>query len=713
MAGAPDITLAFENEGPDMDTLVNFLMEEERRAEDGTLQEEREVAIDFYNGEPFGDEVDGRSQLVTRDVAEVIDYMTVSLLRTMASGDKVVEFDCAEPPRRIERDEKGNPIPQPPSISEQATMAVTREFMQGQDGYRVLHDWIKAGLLEKSSVAKVCVEPQPPKRREAVLSVDEMSAMTEQGVQFIASDQRDGEGQQWRVAWLEPQPPKFRDYVTPNEEFGVASDARDLDNDCIYNVFKMRKTLSQIAAEGYDASGLWDDGNESLTTLSSVRDDGQNENIVDYRTGANRAVWFLEEYARYDLNGDGIAELLKVHRVGKTILDVEEVDEQPGVVWCPFPMPGRITGQSLADKVMDIQRTRSVALRQTMDGFYFSNNPRIWINESSIGDTTIDDLLTSNRPGGLARWIGSIKPEISTSSFDIGSGITLMETLNGEKETRTGITRLNQGLDADALNKTATGTALMQAQGQQIEEYLARNFAEAFARLMLKKYHLMRQYGRPFEMIIDGMPVEIKPREWPEEMNVVVRVGLGSGRKDQRLQYRTMLLEIAQAALQNGSRVFTDTNIYNNIKGLIADANLGNARDLATDPDSLPPAEEKPDPKMMEVQAKSMLEAQKLDQQAKQAAFDNELKARQQEHDAALAAQRNEYDLASKREKSALEQDLARQKAEFEASLALRQQQFEEDMAERRFAFDQEMASRKAEADEALPKKRPGGRLDA
>ncbi|WP_397586794.1 hypothetical protein [Sphingobium fuliginis] len=697
MAGAPDITLAFENEGPDMDTLVNFLMEEERRAEDGTLQEEREVAIDFYNGEPFGDEVDGRSQLVTRDVAEVIDDTVAELLDIMVSGDKVVEF--THPDKRV---------------AEEATHAVGREFHDGQDGFRILQDWIKAGLLEKSSVAKVCVEHQPPKRREAVLSVEEMSAMAEQGVQFIASAQMDDEGQQWGVAWLEPQAPKFRDYVTPNEEFGVASDARDLDNGCIYDVFKMRKTLSEIAAMGYDASDLWDDGNESLTTLSSVRDDGQNENIVDYRTGANRAVWFLEEYARYDLNGDGIAELLKVHRVGKTILDVEEVDEQPGVVWCPFPMPGRITGHSLADKVMDIQRTRSVALRQTMDGFYFQNNPRVWLNESSQGDTTIDDLLTSNRPGGVVRWIGSIKPEVSTSSFDIGSGITLMEMLAGEKESRSGVTRLNQGMtNPDSLNKTATGTKLMQQAGKKIARLITRNFAEAFARLMLKKYRLMRQFGRPFEIVIDGEQRTVDPRNWPEDMNIRVKVGLGTGDKDEMIQRFMMLLGVAQEAIAGGSRVFNDTNVYNIVRSLVEAGNLGNVRELITDPDSLPPAEEKPDPKMMEVQAKSMLEAQKLDQQARQAAFDNELKARQQEHDAALAAQRNEYDLASKREKSALEQDLARQKAEFEASLALRQQQFEEDMAERRFAFDQEMASRKAEADEALPKKRPGGRLDA
>jgi hypothetical protein len=38
---------------------------------------------------------------------------------------------------------------------------------------------------------------------------------------------------------------------------------------------------------------------------------------------------------------------------------------------------------------------------------------------------------------------------------------------------------------------------LQQAQGQQIEEYLARNFAEAVARLMRLKLKLRSRYGQP------------------------------------------------------------------------------------------------------------------------------------------------------------------------------------------------------------------------
>jgi len=683
----------------DMSGLATFLRDEEDKSYDSDLSAERANALDFYNGEPFGDEEEGRSQVVTRDVAEVIDYATVSILRTMVSGDTVVEFCLPDK-----------------NLAKVVEAALNHEFFQGQDGYRVLHDWIKAGLLEKTGMVKVCVEERPPVRREAVLSADELAAAN---VEFIASAPMDEAGEQWSVAWLEPQPPIFRDYFTPNEEVLIAQDARDLDDDCLYVAFRMPRTISQIAEMGYGTDGLESDYPYDQDGLATARNGSvQNGwNDGDYRTGANRRVWLLEEYARYDLDGDGVAELLKVHRVGGRILDVEVIDEQPGVVFCPFPMPGRIVGQSLADKVMDIQRTRSVLMRQGLDNLYQANKPRWAVAEGALGDTTIDDLLASPIAGGIIRHAGATPPQPIKLPDVSGSSFQMMEVLAGERESRTGITRMNQGLDADALNKTATGTAMMQAAGQQIEDYMARNFAEAFARLMLKKYRLMRQFGGPMEVMVDGELVRTDPRQWPDGVNVRVRVGLGTGRKDQRLQARLTLLQLTQAVESSGAdmQLFTPENIYNQLVGVIEDSSLGEVSQYITDPKNMPPEPEKPNPEMLKMQADAQIEAARVENDAKKAQGEQMLKAQQMQIDAQMKQQSLEYDLQAKREKAALDEQLQRERATFEAQLALRTQEFEEQMALRRMAFEQEVAAKKAASDEGdgdLPKKRPGGRLD-
>lgn len=685
--------------GPDLDALVAFLREEERKAEDGVLEQERANAIEFYNGEPFGDEEDGRSQVVTRDVAEVVDHMVVNLLRTMVSGDKVVEFEHADK-----------------AAAEQATAAVMQEFYQGQDGYRFLHDWIKAGLLEKTSVAKCCVEEQPPKRIEEQLPAEGLVLLQQGGIEIVAAEEQpDGS---FRVAYHQPQPARFRDYVSPNEETLIAADARDLDEDCAYLGFAKEVSLSYLAKRGFETDDLGADHGLNNDVLSQARNPNRNLITNGTRSGANRTVWYCEEYSQFDFDGDGIAERVLSHRVGNTILirqdtdapAVEVIEEQPGVVWCPFPMQHRIVGQSLADKVMDIQRTRSVLARQALDNLYQSNAPRVSLNEDAIGDSTIDDLLTI-RPGGVVRWKGGIKPEPIAVPFVAGEAFTAMEILAGEKESRTGITRMNQGLDADALNKTATGTALMQAAGQQIEEYLARNFAEAFARLMLKKYRLMKRYGSPMKVMVDGQMADVNPRQWPDDMNVQVRVGLGSGRKDQRLQYRLTVLELMSAAKEQGMRFVNEEGAYNMMKGVIADANLGSVRDYLVDPATLPPTEPAPDPKMAEAQANAMIAAEKQKADAQKAQNEHEAKMAQMQVDAQLAQQKLDGEQAIAAQKAQFEAQLARDKADFEARLAQEQADREWQLAQQQAARDAEIARQKQDAENSLPKNRPGGDL--
>jgi hypothetical protein len=245
-------------------------------------------------------------------------------------------------------------------------------------------------------------------------------------------------------------------------------------------------------------------------------------------------------------------------------------------------MPHRLVGNSLADKVMDLQRIKSVVWRQQLNGLYLTNNPRMYVPQECMTEDTIDDLLTV-RPGGIVRGKGATKPEPLHEAFDMSKGMGMLEYIVGERESRTGITRLNQGLDADALNKTATGTALMQAQGQQIEEYVARNFAEALARLFSKKLRLMVTVAQPIDIKVDGIAKKVDPTQWPDGLSACVRVGLGSGRKDQRLQYRQIIAEAQQQSLPMG--LANAKTMYNNLSAGVRDMGL-NPNDYFLDPET-------------------------------------------------------------------------------------------------------------------------------
>lgn len=640
--------------------LVALLQNEERLASSyrsTELADQQRTAIEYYEAMPFGDEEEGRSQVVSPDVAEAVDYMTISILRTVVSGDRVVEFEA-----KSAEDEDS---------AAEASEAVNYQFMRGQDGYKVLTDWLQSGLIEKIGVIKTRAIKETKRHRERLADVSEdvlVALMDEPGVQVLAATPDEETGSY--IVDVETVRPytRYEDIPVPSEEFLFSARMRSVD-DIGYKCHKVLKTKSELIEMGFDRDQVENLPLSFAQISYDIRHSTrwQDEGLIpDTPVPGLEKVWLREEYLNIDLNGDGVAELLQVFRVEGEILSIQEVEENPFVVFTPFPRAHRMVGNSLADKVMDIQRIRSVVLRQTLDGIYQTNNPRLWLPDECQNENTIDDLLTV-RPGGIVRGRGAGgAPQPLNEPFDVSRGMAMLQYLAGEQESRTGITRLNQGLDADALNKTATGTALMQAQGQQFEEFIARNFAEAMARLFMKKLRLMIAAGDPLAVRVEGGYKTVDPKNWSSEMDVSIRVGLGSGRKDQRLAYRSQLLQFQQLALQAG--MITPKHLSNNMFGWIRDASLGNPNDYWQDPeaDDFQPQEQQPDPKMIEAQQKA---------QAKQA----ELQLRSA--DLNRKAQADQTNAMIKAQTAQMNAELAQTKAELEAQLELRRQDMEMDMA--------------------------------
>ena len=53
----------------------------------------RRRSLQYYNREPYGNEVEGRSQIVTGEVAEAIDGALPALLRVFTQSDEAVRFE--------------------------------------------------------------------------------------------------------------------------------------------------------------------------------------------------------------------------------------------------------------------------------------------------------------------------------------------------------------------------------------------------------------------------------------------------------------------------------------------------------------------------------------------------------------------------------------------------------------------------------------------
>lgn len=605
----------------------------------------QEAAFRYYEAQPFGNEVDGRSQIVLPDVQETCDYMGQSVLRTFISGDRTIEFEATN-----EEDEQA---------ADDATAAIDYRFMREQDGYSILNDVVQDGNLKMIGVFKALAESEERVSRTwEVMPAEALGLLpVPEGVEIEdvrEFEEMDETGQPVPMVRVliktQSIERKHKIVSVPTREFRFSGNAKHEDS-ANYLAHVQEKTRSDLVGMGFDPEQVY------ALPMHNEWDDIESETL-DYHldeesSEALERVLLCEEYARIDVDGDGIAERVKCYRVENEILRwqdgelaIETVDEQPFAVFCPFPRAHRLVGYSLAHKVMDIQLARSEIARQLFDGMAYANMPRMVVDEDLATDNTIDDLLNPI-PGSPVRGkVGAVTP--LPSNFDVGRSLTVMEWMTGERESRTGITRMNQGLDADTLNKTATGTALMQSAGQQFEEYIARNLAEAFARACAKLYRLMRVEAEPFQIKVDGKYRTVDPSTWPESVNMVVRVGLGTNAKDKRIQGRMAILGPLTQALAEG--LAGPEHAYKWMDGIVRDLGVGQGDDYMYDPadpevqQRLAQKEAEPDPELVKVQEEM---AMKREQQA----FDMEMAMLEAEERFNLEAYKinGEIDLATYR----------------------------------------------------------------
>ena len=145
---------------------------------------------------------------------------------------------------------------------------------------------------------------------------------------------------------------------------------------------------------GYDIPDDISDDAEDFTTYSertNRHDSYKPSQNKDTDDSAGRLVLFKTSHCLYDLNGDGIAELLRIVRVGDNILEIEEAEEIPySVIHCHC-LPHKFAGVSSADVVAPIQDLKTTLWRQALDNVYSINSNRVFVSNK----VDLDDMLSN------------------------------------------------------------------------------------------------------------------------------------------------------------------------------------------------------------------------------------------------------------------------------------------------------------------------------
>ncbi len=574
-----------------------------------TLNAEREQALDYYLGKPYGNEVDGRSQVVTRDTLETIEWMLPSLLKIFTAGDKAVEFT----PKGAEDVD----------AAEQETSYVNHVVMQQNDSFMTLYTFFKDALMMKTGYVKIYWDTKEDVIEDtyANLSEEELVMLAQdKGVEIVSAEQTEI-GYNITVKRVTKNGKVCIDPVPP-EEILVDMACRKVDlSDANFIEHRTRKTISDIRLMGFDVDDNIADYDESTEDGGIAEARNLYDEDAEGYEGADpstRMVWFRDVTIRIDSDGDGIAELMRYYIVGDKILYRAKAENVYYAALCPLPMPHRHVGLSLADLVQDVQLIRSTIMRQYLDGLYLSNNGRYAISDR----VNLDDMLVS-RPGGIVRVQGdpgmAILPLVHPNT---GAGaIEGLTYLDSQKEARTGITKYNQGLDANSLNKTATGINQIMGAAQQRMELVARIFAESGVKRMFQLTHeLLKKHADKATIFrLNNKWVPVDPRQWQTRTDMTIAVGLGTGNKDAQLAHLMSILQVQREAMAIG--VSTPKNIYSAAKRLAENAGFSDGNEFFTDPEQQQP---------QQPQANPLLEVEQVKQQGKMQTKQMDLQAEQQ-----------------------------------------------------------------------------------
>lgn len=664
---------------------------------------QRQRALNYYKGNV--DDViapEKRSRAVSMDVAEAIDSFMPDAIEIFTGSDDVVTFE---------------PVgPEDVEAAAQETDYINHVFFKENDGFLILHDMVKDACLTKTGVVKVSWRTyDTPDETFTGQSLDALAlAVSQYGERIELAkgfDLSDPTIEAFDYTIKGEKVGKACVECVPPEDFGVSEDTVRL-KDSPYHWHRTRvrayellnRGISRKLVEKLPAYGVMD---SDLSTARSIAGETPSDVGGD---GDQRIVEVIEHYL---LTSKGRKRVLTDATVGVE-LDKDDHDYVCFAAMTPYPVAHQFYGESIADKLVEIQRIKTVLTRMALDSGNFALNQRMAIDMTKAHEWTMRDLL-SNEPNRPVRVKGPVREAVQplTSgglSFD---AFGALEYMSVQGEQRSGVMRNAQGLKPDTLHDTASGAMALLNNAQKRTRMVCRVFAETGIKDMFLILHrvIRENADRSARVRLRNKWVEIDPTSWGSRNDMTVEVGVGSGGKEQTaLMYRTGW-EAMQGliTLQGGPSgpLVTPENIYAFAKQAF-EKGLGfrSADEFISNPTEAEPQEPQPDPAMLEMQAKQQMAQMQIEADREKAGAQIETERMKASAHLDLEREKAAANMQLEREKADLKMQIDRERAAMEAELARERAVMEGQLELMRI----ESQERSAEA--KMRTNRPGGDLD-
>jgi len=558
------------------------------------LSSERATALDHYHGRPYGDEQEGRSQVVSRDLSDTIGWIMPAIMEVFAKTQNLVEFNPEG-----EDDEE---------LSNQESDYTNLVIMKDNNGWLMLHDWVKDALLLKNGYVKHWWdESETVKEREYQgLSALELTKLEQDlvnegaEVDILEHDTRIETTDQGEIEVFDVKlritstRGRVRVEAVPTEEIRISKRARNGTQDSGFIEHFTTKTRTELIEMGMDESFV-----DSLPAKNSTEENDEQTNARDsvsdesdqLGTSFDRSmddIDYGEAYIKIDYDKDGKAELRKIITVGNRIPPGDEWNEVIDTVAITSVVtkrvPHRHIGESIDDDLKDLQQIKTVLQRQMLDNIYRSNNQETIVNQLA----NIPDFIQS-LPGGVKRIetdqpiAGMVMPVPFVPIVD--QILPAIDYIDNVKDERTGVNKLSTNVDPDIL-KQANNATFMEGvnRASQKVQMILRMIAETGVKELALRVHelLIKHQDKPRMIKLRGKYVDINPTEWRDRTDLTVKVGLGIGTEEEKRQKLSLINNLQQGLFEKG--LVGPEESYNLFDETLETINIPNAERYAMNP---------------------------------------------------------------------------------------------------------------------------------
>lgn len=582
------------------------------------LSAQRALSIDLYLGKNVDPAPDGQSNVIDRTVFETVQWILPSLCRIFANGDDVVTLLPLGPQDVDQAKQESAYInwlvtvkhawfDQFLEFATDALLTKNAYWLVYKDNSRQVEieqyeDQTKMGiafllqdptcqLIASSSKPAPDLAPDPVlgPQGEPIVGADGQP-MTTPAVLYDVTIRRTKNQKDLCLRVLPPERVKV-----DQRAFNWR-----LDDRCNYFEYWEETTLTELREQGYDVPTDVADDPEIYTQEDYARDQFGERRLERYKPSdpSMRRVKARMIWIRVDADGDGIAELLQITRVGRRILYREEVSRIPVASGVACPLPHRHVGIGIGDMVMDIQRIKTAILRQGLDNLYLANNPQKVLNEAVVN---IDDALIS-RAGGVIRATDINQIRYEEAPFVFPQAVAGLQYMDQVREARTGVNNGFSGIGtADLMSSAQPGTVnqLTSMAAQRVEQ-IARILAFAIEDLFSIVHEQVLKMGHKRQTVqLQGNWVEVDPGSWQRRTDFKACVAFSSGNKDTQIARLMAMLQKQSEALVQGIPVCTPENYYNTLVELTKAADFAAPDRFWTDPAKAPPKPPPPPPEQV------------------------------------------------------------------------------------------------------------------